>query len=463
MTPSVPIEITFGAQPIATGRKVTTLLGHRAATGGTGVSYQSYEVVNVGDPVAAKAEVDGIAGSGSQLGKMAEAFVSANSKAGRSNFPAFRIVLIPSAVTDFGPADEALEAIKFLRSDLIVSCYPASASTLRTKVLDLVSLISGVDRDLTGQFGSFACFGSLDVLATAIAYNVNSRYGVVAYLQDTNTALIEDVACDVLNASKILSNVASIAGINEGAQVSGVGIPAGAVVTKVNATTVEISLAATATGTAVLLDFQNVVSQPVEIVAAAHAAGMMQSVFPYNPLQSVAIGGLLPPKKRSDWIAIDPAGASEQALTNGLSPLTILPGNIVGFIRTRTTYTTLPGSIAVTAYFDWQDLVILNDFRESCYQVCQLPPFNNNPGGTKASLQIAALLKDEILRVAQGFEDAGGFQGVKTNAKLFVVENSSTMRGRFDFKIPVNVIPGLFVIAGNIQAVSGEAFGDFTL
>jgi hypothetical protein len=117
----------------------------------------------------------------------------------------------------------------------------------------------------------------------------------------------------------------------------------------------------------------------------------------------------------------------------------------------------------VTAYFDWQDLVVLNDFREDCYLITQNPPFNNNPGGTKASQTIANLLKDEILRQAQDYEDQGAFQGVQTNAPLFLVQPSSTSRGRFDFKIPVNVIPGLMVIAGNIEAVSGANFGDFTL
>ena len=72
-TPSVPIEITFGAGPIATGTKYTTLIGHMAASGGTGAAYQVHTVQNAGDPVAAKAEVDALAGTGSQIGLMAAA------------------------------------------------------------------------------------------------------------------------------------------------------------------------------------------------------------------------------------------------------------------------------------------------------------------------------------------------------------------------------------------------------
>jgi phage tail sheath gpL-like len=123
----------------------------------------------------------------------------------------------------------------------------------------------------------------------------------------------------------------------------------------------------------------------------------------------------------------------------------------VVFIRTRTTYTTTPANIAVNSYFDWQQIVMLYDFREVVYQIAQNPPFNNNPGGTMASVDVAASFKDEVLREALLFESQGAFQNVKVNAKKFVVQVSST--GRFDFIIPCEVIPGLMVIAGNIQGV----------
>jgi hypothetical protein len=59
-----------------------------------------------------------------------------------------------------------------------------------------------------------------------------------------------------------------------------------------------------------------------------------------------------------------------------------------------------------------------------------------------------------LLREAYNFEVLGAFQNVMLSAKLFQIEASKTSKGRFDFKIPVEVIPGLYVIAGNIQAVS---------
>lgn len=459
LTPSVPIELTFAAQPIAVGRKFTTLLAHKSDTAMI-ADYDVYQVVNVADPVAAKAEVELMFGVDSEAAKMAYAFVACNAFAGRSNYPAFRIVAIPESVQDWGPANEALEAIKLLRSDMIVSPYEAGDPTTQD-LQDFTVLISGPDRDLSGQFGSFFTVGSLAELSVATLYAINSRYGLVAYLQDTNTELLEDVEVDTVSGSDTLAGITTTQGIYVGAVVTGAGIPVGSKIIQVFANQVRINNNASATASNILVDIQNQVSQSYQEVAAAHAAGMLASAFPYNPLQGVALGFLKAPQKKSDWIVIDPNGASEVALTGGLSPLTILPGGVVGYIRTRTTFTTLPGNIAATAYFDWQDLVVMNDFREVTYQVTQNPPFNNNPGGTKASKTIAARLKDEILREAFNFQDLGAFQGVKTLSPLFLVEPSTTSRGRFDFKIPVNIIPGLYVIAGNIQGVSD--IGNFQL
>lgn len=450
LTPSVPVEITYGAQSAAVGRKVTTIFAHKASSGGSALPYEVYDVQNVGDAALAKAEVDAKGGTGSQAGFMAEAFVLANTAAGRSNYPAFRIVFLAFGLADFGPADEALEAVKFLRSDMFVSCFPASATALATKLKDLCALLSGPDRDLNGQFGSFVTIGSIDALSSAIVYAFNSKYILVAYLQDTNTEII-DTTVTTTTGSKDLTNPTVVVGIYPGATVVGAGIPANTYVVSVEAGKITLSQNATATADDIDLVIGNHVSQSAEIVAAAHAGALMASPFPYAPVQSVAVGGLVAPQKRSDWIAIDPNGKSEVALTGGLSPLTVLPGQVVAFIRTRTTFTTLTGNIPAKSYIDWQDIVTLNDFREVCYGVAQNPPFNNNPGGTKASVEIAAKLKDEVLREAKLFETSGAFQFVSELAKLFQVQVSTTSRGRFDFKIPVDVVPGLFVIAGNIQ------------
>lgn len=457
LTPSVPLEITFGAQPTSVGSKKTTIIAHMAAAGSTAIPYSIYDVINVGDEVAAKAEVDALAGADSQAGKMVFAFIKANTAVGRSNYPAIRVCFLKNADAGFGTSDEAIEALKLIRSDMIVSCYGAGSATPRQKLIDLANFLSGPDRDLTGQYGTFLTLGSIAALATAQAYVINSNKVLVAYLQDTNTALVTKNS-DTTTGSNILTNLANTTGIYVGATVTGTGIPAGALVGTITSTTVELldstgaPVNATATAAGVAIGYQNTISQAEEIIAAAHAGAMMSFLAPYVPLQGVTIGGLTPPKKSSDRIVIDPSGSSEACLVAGLSPLYVQPGNSVGFIRTRTTWVLKPDNVTpITDYFDYQQLVVLNDFREDCYLLSQNPPFNNNPGGTKASVQVAALLKDQVINKAYVYEQASMFQNVKENAKLFQIEIT---RGRFDFKVPVDVIPGLYVIAGNIQAVS---------
>jgi hypothetical protein len=466
LTPSAPIELTFDAQPVATGRKFTTIIGHKAASGATVPDNTVYQVTNVGNAAAAVAEVQALAGAGAPILKLVAAFINANLLAGRANFPAFRVLLLNNSETAFGTSQVALAAIQNLRSDMIVSPYPASNSGNVTLLLNFVASISGPDRDLNGQFGSFATFGSIDILATAEAYAINSRGGIVAYLQDTNTALVTENGV-LTSGSNVITSLSTTAGIYPGASISGTGVPANAFAGAVGLSTVTMvdvngaPLNAAANEASEAIGFQNVVSQSAAVVAAGHAGALMSSAFPYFPVQGVLIGGLLPPKKASDIIVVDPNGASEAALAAGLSPLRPLPGGGIGFIRSRTTYNLLPDNVtAATAYFDWQDLVVMNDFRENCYQITQNPPFNNNPGGTKASKLIADKLKDEILREAQSYEDQGAFQAVKALAPQFLVLPSTSSRGRFDFKIPVNVLPGLFVIAGNIQ---GTTSFDFSL
>ena len=469
-------------------------------------------------------------GKASMTRSMAYAFVNCNVLGGFANFPQFRVVLIPYGVNNFGPNQEAINAIKLLRSDMLVSCYPGGDSTNEATLLAFTQLISGKDRDLQGQFGSFITLGSIDPLLTQELYNYNTQYIMVAALPDTNTAALSVTGTTVTGSpvvtavtaltltptgdttlgSNVIANVSSVAGVYPGATISGTGIPASSIIeivgtnsltisqnatashvtetlTIVNApstsgiyegakitgagipsgttvlsftqTTITLSQNATASAT-VSIAIQNVVSQNSEIVASAFAAGVMSSAFPYVPMNQIVVGGLVKPQKSTDWISIDPNGDSEQALMAGLSPLMINADGTVRYLRTRTTWT-LNGTAPVTAYFDWQDLVTINDFREDVYYITQNPPFNNNPGGTKASLLTSQLLLNEVIREAQFFEDQGAFQGVQTLAPQFQVQPSITSRGRFDIYIPVNVVPGLMVIAGNIQAVS--TIGNFTL
>jgi len=342
---------------------------------------------------------------------------------------------------------------------MYVSPYDASLTTQRNKLRDLAALVSGPDRDLMGQFGSFATIASLLTSASALVFNADNQFEIIPWLQDTGTF-------SVTASGTLSTGFATITGLpstvlqslEPGFQVTGTGVPASTTVLTVIAGVVTMSHNATATG-AESLTFTNPNpgAQDVGVVAAASAGVIMGTAFPYLPLDNAQIGGLLPPVLSSDRIAVGPTELSENALVAGLTPIRVDASGNVRFVRTRTTRVTTDGSTPATAYFDWQDLVTLNDFREDVFNRLQAPDLKPK----KASITTAKLVKDEVIRIAKAYEDAEAFQSVAALAPQFIVQPSTSSRGRFDFQIPVNVVPGLHVIAGNIQATT--AFDAFTL
>lgn len=460
LTPSTPIELTFGQQPTALGAKIATLIGHKKA-GASGADYAVKTVINVGDSKAARAEVEAYAGTGAEIALMAEAFVACNQKVSsgaRANFPGFRVVLLPSTVTDFGPSDAALSAINLLREDFVVSPYDASNATLRNKIQVFVGQLNGADRDLNGQFGSYGIVASLEDLTDALDLGVDIYFMAIPYLQDTNTADVSHTG-DTVSGSPNLVNLDATDDIYPGAVISGTGVPSGTLVgailsgtsvSMVNASGVPVN--ATASHSAESISFQNVQSQPAALVAAAHAAIIMQNQFPYNPMDGLEYGALIGPKIPADVIIRDPNGASEQLLRVGLAPLTVDNNGIVRLIRCRNARVSEAGDGAVpaTSYLDVQDIQPLYDFREDMYNILQGPAYKNK----KASKDQAKIVLDAMLALAFEFETDGAFQNVKALAPQFAVQISTTSQGRFDFFVPADVIPGNHVTAGNIQATT---------
>lgn len=185
-------------------------------------------------------------------------------------------------------------------------------------------------------------------------------------------------------------------------------------------------------------------------LAAMAAARMASNLSPFNPLDDVTINGLVAPKLSSDWITVGAGLESEVALGRGVTPLRVKPNGEVSFVRTVTARLSNDGSgtPVVTAYYDVQDFNVLFFFRKAIYTRFAQPDFKQR----KASDDTGREIKSEAIRLATVFEDAGMFQAVSKLAKYFQVERNISDRHRIDLKIPVNVVPGLHVIATNIEA-----------
>lgn len=187
-------------------------------------------------------------------------------------------------------------------------------------------------------------------------------------------------------------------------------------------------------------------------LAAAAAAVMAGGAIPFNPLDDQTIGGVVPPTNAADQITVGANAESETALNKGWTPLKVKPNGDVAFVRTITSRLSQGGDgiVPVTAYYDVQDHQVLFFWRKTVFTRESQPDFKTR----KASLEAAQDLKSELIRLAKAFEDQNMFQAVDQLAKQFIVERSISDRHRFDVLTPVNVIPGLHVIANNVQATT---------
>ncbi len=187
-------------------------------------------------------------------------------------------------------------------------------------------------------------------------------------------------------------------------------------------------------------------------IASMAAARMAANIVPYNPLDSDTIPNLDAPLLETDHITVGSALESESCLGQGWTPLFVKRNGEVAFVRTVTGRISADGSGVpeVTAYYDVQDFQVLYFWRKTLFTRFSQPDFKKR----KASEESADLIKSEMLRLANLFQDQEMFQAVEELAKQFLVERNASDRHRFDYKTPVNVVPGLHVIAGNIEATT---------
>lgn len=187
-------------------------------------------------------------------------------------------------------------------------------------------------------------------------------------------------------------------------------------------------------------------------VAAMAAAKMASLRVPFYPLDKVTIAKLEAPSSVVDHISVGQNLESDVVLGRGWTPLFVKPNNDVAFVRTVTSRLSVDGtgSPVVGAYYDVQDFQVLYFWRKTVYTRGSQPDFAN----VKASARKAQDFKSELIRLALLFQEQEMFQAVEQLSKKFIVERASSDRHRFDCKTPVNVIPGLHVIATNVEATT---------
>lgn len=377
-TPARPVEISFAADTgLPSANQEVLLIGHLEAGHAASANYLVQNISNSGDRTAAKAECLAKFGN-CELTDMVVEAIRACEVTGR--FVQLHAIGLPSTVSDFGPADEALVAIDKVKAEYVVSPYDGQNATLRNKLKGEIAAMSGPQRVSNNQFGSFGVIANFNQTDPSLLAKFDTQYLIGIWKKDA----------------------APVSTLGE--------------------------------------------------TAARAAATMAGNGAPFNPLDDQTINGEEAPADQSQWPTVGFGLESESALNQGWTPLRVKPNGEVALVRTVTGRISADGSgtPVLTAYYDVQDFSVLYFWRKTLFTRFSQPDFKQR----KASNEAAQDIMSEAVRLASLFEDQQMFQAVSKLAKQFVVERSTSDRSRFNVLTPVNVIPGLHVIATNIQATT---------
>lgn len=228
-----------------------------------------------------------------------------------------------------------------------------------------------------------------------------------------------------------------------------------------------VAVAPSSSSTLTFFGTQNVVSATLPSIgeataytaaqlSAANAAAIAANAAPFDPMDSVVVGGVPAPVLQANQVTVGAGLVSETILAQGWTPMKVTAAAQVAFVRTITGRV-MNALNTGDAYIDVQDWQVLYLWRNTLYTRFTQPDFSN----VKASQQEASSILGELIRLAKLFETQNMFEDVTQLAPLFKVARGVSDRSRFDAYTPLNVIPGLHVLAINAQA--GTLFDSFNI
>jgi len=177
-------------------------------------------------------------------------------------------------------------------------------------------------------------------------------------------------------------------------------------------------------------------------LAAAYGAVIASEEDPARPLNTLALTGIMAPPQ-ANWLD---RVSVENALYNGVTPLTVGPGLKVQIERAVTTYTLDAQSIPDISLLDLTTIRTLDYVRKAIRDRISLR-FPRE----KLSDRTAVKVRSEILDVLYKLEELEIVEHVAANAAGVIVERDLQDPNRLDAKIPCDVVNGLHIFAGRID------------
>lgn len=468
--PGTKTQVAIVSTSLTNAQNTHVIIAHMAASGSTAQPYVPYTLTNFGNPVTAATECTTQFGSGSEISTMVVSAILAVLQSNLQSilYPPIVIIPLPHADTS-ATLDATLEGLLTLSAPFISCCYPGSDATALTAITDYVNAISGNDRGMYGQFGSFAFLAMINSIGTAtpIATGVASQNILFPWNVDTGSQgslVLQDITYKALAAGTggNAITVAYVTGGTAGSEVVTVignaisismatgSSTAQQILNAINASTpakalISASITGTASSAQTAVSATNltgggVPAKSTQQMAAATCAICAANGLPFMPLTDVVVGGLATQASMADWTTPGDSGSESLALNAGLIPLMSNTNGTVSLSRTVTSSVRVTGTPDAD-YFDLQDWQVLYYLRLQSYNLSQQQQYKIN----KASDAVAKALMSDILGVCKEMQDdLNMLQFVEQLASQFVYQRSAVNRAAFIYTIPVNVIPGFY-------------------
>jgi len=177
-------------------------------------------------------------------------------------------------------------------------------------------------------------------------------------------------------------------------------------------------------------------------IAAGYASVIASEEDPARPLNTLEIAGL-------DVTGLtDQPSRTEQenALHNGVTPLTVSADGRVSIVRAITTYTVNPAGVEDIALLDLTTMRIYHYVRKAMRERVALR-FPRE----KLSDKTPPKVRSELLDVATKCEELEILEHVEENKDALICERDLQDPNRLNAKIPADVVNGLHVFAGRID------------
>ena len=185
---------------------------------------------------------------------------------------------------------------------------------------------------------------------------------------------------------------------------------------------------------------------------AAHYA-LQSAIDPARPMQTLALRGILPPVEAHRWTRLE----RDLLLRDGISTYSVDAGGVVRIERLITMYQTDASGLDDISYLDVTTPATLSYLRFSMRtRVAQKFPRHklandDTPYGAGQAIVTPAIIRAELIALAQEWAEAGLVEDLAAFAQRLVVERDTSNPSQLNVLLGPDLINGFLIFAARIE------------